>query len=132
MSHENVEMAQRALDAINRLDVDACYECVTPDVEVVSTLFDLEGGSYRGREGIETLLGNIGDTFEEYRVVADEVRDLGDRVLMLARVEGRGRGSGVKVDTPYGTISDFRGGKISRIRTYLDHGETLRAAGLSE
>ena len=130
MSHENVEMAQRALDAINRLDVDACYKCVTPDVEVVSTLFDLE--QLPRTRGHRNALGEHGDTFEEYRVVADEVRDLGDRVLMLARVEGRGRGSGVKVDTPYGTISDFRGGKISRIRTYLDHGETLRAAGLSE
>jgi ketosteroid isomerase-like protein len=27
--------------------------------------------------------------------------------------------------------TDFRGGKISRSRSYLDHGETLRAAGLS-
>ena len=132
MSQANVEIAKRARDAVNRLDVDACYECATPDVEVFSTLFDLAGGSYRGREGIETLLGNIRDTFEEYPVVADEIRDLGDRVLMLGRVEGRGRGSGVQVDTPYGTVSDFRGGKISRIRTYLDHGETLRAAGLSE
>ena len=131
MSHENVEMAQLSTGRHQPAHVQARYERATPDVEVVSTLFDLEG-SHRGREGIETLLGNIGDTFEEYRVVADEVRDLGDRVLMLARVEGRGRGSGVKVDTPYGTISDFRGGKISRIRTYLDHGETLRAAGLSE
>ena len=27
---------------------------------------------------------------------------------------------------------EFRGGKISRLRGYLDHGEALRAAGLSE
>jgi ketosteroid isomerase-like protein len=33
---------------------------------------------------------------------------------------------------PQAIIYDFRGGKISRIRTFFDHGEALRAAGLSE
>ena len=35
-------------------------------------------------------------------------------------------------DVPLALISDFRDGKAWRTRTYLDHGEALRAAGLSE
>ena len=65
-------------------------------------------------------------------MVGDEFRDLGDRVLLLGRTEGRGRGSGVQVDSPIGVVFDFRDGKMSRVRAYLDHGEALRAAGLSE
>jgi hypothetical protein len=38
----------------------------------------------------------------------------------------------VTVDGPMGAVYDFRDGKISRIRLYLDHSEALRAAGLSE
>ena len=49
---------------------------------------------------------------------------------MLGRLEGRGWGSGAWVDAPQGTIFDFLAGKISRVRTYLDHGEALRAVGL--
>ena len=77
-------------------------------------------------------MANIRDTWEEIRVVADEFRDLGDSVLMLGRMEGRGRGSGVQIDAPLASIADFRGGKISRGRDFLDHSEALRAAGLSE
>ena len=62
----------------------------------------------------------------------DELRDLGDRVLVLGSVEGRGRGSGVEVDSPLAIIFDFRDGKMSHSKAYLDHSEALRAAELSE
>jgi ketosteroid isomerase-like protein len=89
------------------------------------------GGSVRGREGIEALFADIRDTWEEHRMVIEEIRDLGEGVLGLGRLEGRGRGSGVSVDVPLALISDFRDGKIWRSRTYLDHAEALRAARLS-
>jgi len=38
----------------------------------------------------------------------------------------------VPVDSSLGMVFDFRDGLISRIRGYLDHGEALRAAGLSD
>jgi ketosteroid isomerase-like protein len=66
------------------------------------------------------------------QVVADDWRDLGDRVLVLGRIEGRGSGSGALVDAPFGAVLDLRGGKISRSHGFLDHGEALRAAGLAE
>jgi ketosteroid isomerase-like protein len=90
----------------------------------------VEARSYRGRDGIETYLGEVRNTWEELHVLGDEIRDLGDRVLVLGRVEGRGRGSGVQVDALVGFVLDFRGVKVSRVRAYLDQGEALRAAGL--
>ena len=65
-------------------------------------------------------------------MVPSEFRDLGDRASLHRSDRGSRRGSGVPVDAPYGLIFDFRGGKMSRTRAYLDHGEALRAAGLSE
>jgi hypothetical protein len=38
----------------------------------------------------------------------------------------------VELDAPMGLLLDFRANMISRARAYLDHGEALRAAGLSE
>jgi ketosteroid isomerase-like protein len=142
MSQENVEIVRRALDAFNRRDPDSYGDYVdpeaygdlfTPDFEWLPSLVGLvEGGSYRGREGSERVLANLGQAWQEYRLLPDEFRDLGDLVLMLGRQEGRGRGGGVPVDAPIGMIFDFRGGKICRARSYLDHGEALRAAGLAE
>ena len=133
MSQANVEMARRANDAFNQRDVDAFMECVTSDIEFTAAMSGtVAGGSLRGREGIEALFADIRDTWEEHRMVIDEIRDLGERVLGLGRLEGRGKASGVSVDVPFAIISDLRDGKMWRSRTYLDHGEALRAAGLPE
>jgi ketosteroid isomerase-like protein len=133
MSDENVEIVQRAIDAFNRRDLDAFMECVTPDIEYYPSLVGtIEGRSFRGREGMEQYFEDVRASWEDFRIVHDEHRDLGERVLWLGRMEGRGKGSGVPVDTPYWAIGDFRQGKLSCIRTYLDDGEALRAAGLSE
>ena len=131
MSQANVEIVKRAFDAFNRRDLDAFMECVTPDIEYYPSLVGaVERRSFSGREGMEQYFEDQRVAWEQFRVLTDECRDLGERVLVLGRMEGRGRGSGVPVDAPYGTISDFRDGKVSRIRVYLDHGEALRAAGL--
>jgi ketosteroid isomerase-like protein len=132
MSH-NVEIAKRVMDAFNRRDVDGFFALATPEFEWFPAMPVIVGGSgFRGRDGIERYLAEIGDTWEEYRVRPEELRDLGERVLMLGRIEGRGRGSHAWIDAPTGTIFDFRDGKVSRVRTYLDHGEALQGAGLTE
>jgi ketosteroid isomerase-like protein len=132
MSQENVEIAKRLMDAFNERDLDTFAEITTPDFEWTTSMTAVEGEIFRGREGIETYFGRMRDAWDEFRALASEFRDLGDRVLWLGRLEGRGRGSGVPVTAPLDILFDFRGGKISRIRSYLDHGEALRAAGLTE
>jgi ketosteroid isomerase-like protein len=57
--------------------------------------------------------------------------EMGETWPVIPR-NGRGKGSGVRVDGPSGAVFDFRDGKISRIRLFLDHDEALRAAGLAE
>jgi ketosteroid isomerase-like protein len=133
MSQENVEIAKRVVDAFNRRDVEGFFALAVTDFEWFPAMAGtVEGGGLRGRGGIEAYLADIGEAWEEYRVRAGEFRDLDDRVLMLGRIEGRGRGSQAWIDSPTGTIFEFLNGKMSRLRTYLDHGEALRAAGLTE
>ncbi len=132
MSQENMEIVKRVVEAFNRRDIDAFAELTTPDFEWVPMMAAIEGEVFRGRQGIETYLGRLDDVWEDYRVVAGEYRDLGDRILYLGRVVGRGRSSGVPVDTPLGALTDYRDGKCRSLRNFLDHAEALRAAGLSE
>ena len=91
-----------------------------------------EGGGYQGREGVERFLADTSENWEELQSVAEEFRDLGDRVLVLGRLKGRGKASGVPVDQPFTGIFDFRGDRIRRYRVYLDRAEGLRAAVVSE
>jgi ketosteroid isomerase-like protein len=126
-------MVKRLADAFGRGDLDLIAALVTPDFEWLPAISGAFGaGSYRGREGFERWFVDLRDTFGEIRPLAEEVRDLGDSVLMLGQIAGQGKGSGVAVDAPLGWVVDFRDEKISRVRAYLDHHDALRAAGLSE
>ena len=133
MSQQNVEIVKRGIDAFNRRDVNVLADLTTTDFEWFPALpGTVEGGGYRGREGIETYFAEIRDTWEGLSVFGDELRDLGDTVLVLGRTEGRGRASSVQVDAQLGIVYDVRQAKISRARAFLDHGEASRAAGLAE
>src|SRR5438552_812861 len=130
MSRQNVETAERAIDAFNRSDIDAFAALTTPDFEWFPAMGAVEGEVFRGREGIEKYFASLNNAWEKFQILRDRFRDLADLVIMLGRLEGHGKGSGVPVDGPLGIVFDLRGGKVSRIRAYLDHGDALRAAGL--
>jgi ketosteroid isomerase-like protein len=132
MSHANVEIAKRAIDAFNAGEVDAFAALTTPDFEWSPSMVAIEGEIFRGRQGIEKYFASLGNAWEKFHILRDGFRDGADLAVMLGRLEGRGKGSGVPVDSSLGMVFDFRGGKIARIRGFLDHGEALRAAGLAE
>ena len=131
MSQENVEIAKRATDALNRRDWHAFYELITDDFEWLPAMPGaVQDIAYRGREEFAAYVHEVEETWEYLRAVMEEFRDLGDRVLLLGHMEGRGRASSVPVSTPVAEIMDFRDGKLSRDRVLLDHAEAVRAAGL--
>lgn len=84
----------------------------------------------RGRDGMEAYFREVEETWADYRLVADEVRDLGDQVLVIGRIEVRGRASGLLTATPWGCVFQLRDGKLARAQAYLDHSDALQAAGL--
>ncbi len=132
MSRENVEVVKQLIDAFNKRDVGAFAETTTPDFEWITSMAAVEGEIFWGREGIETYFGRMKDAWEEFITIAEDYRDIGDRVLLLGRLEGRGLASGVPVSAPLDILYDLRDGKISRMHSFLDHDEALRAAGLTE
>jgi ketosteroid isomerase-like protein len=133
MSEENVEVATKAIDAFNEGKVGAFASLTTPDFEWSPSMVAIENKIFRGRTGIENYFGTLDNAWERFHILREGFRSFGDDlVVMLGRLEGRGKGSGVPVASPLGMVFDFRGGAISRIRGYLDHAEALEAAGLSE
>ena len=132
MSRENVEVAKRAIDAFKEETSTAFAALTTRDFEWSPSMVAIEGEIFRGREGIEKYFASLDNAWERFHILRDRFRTLADIVIMLGRLEGRGKGSGVPVEASLGMVFDCRDGMISRIRGYLDHGEALRAAGLSE
>jgi ketosteroid isomerase-like protein len=127
-----VERARLNVDAYNQRDMSVLVEHTTADFELFPAVAgSVERGGIR-LDSLQRYYDMLDETWEEFRIVPDEFRDLGDRVLVLGHTEGRGRGSGASVLAPWGGIFDFRDGKMWRARGFLDYGEALRAAALND
>ena len=134
MSQENVEAFERAVEASNGSDYDALLAEFDPEVEwrgVMGVMFGGEAAVFRGHAGVLEYLRDI-EGFTVRDIHLAELRDLGERVVGLGHARGRGRESGIELDSPYGAVAEFRNGKIIAYRDFFDHGEVLEAAGLSE
>jgi ketosteroid isomerase-like protein len=137
MSQENVEICKRAFELLGRLDpaagVEAVLEYADPEVVLESAIVGgAEGNAYRGYDGLRAWAADSEAAFDVLRTTPEEFRDLGDRVLMLGHVSGRGRESGVVVESQIAFLSTFRGGMIIYAKGFLDWNQALEAAGLSE
>jgi uncharacterized protein len=130
MSRDNVEVCERAHEALGiQRDVEAGLEYVHPDIVLESAIIGgAEANTYRGHDGVREWMAESDAAFEGLRVVADEFRELGNQVLMLGRVYGRGRESGVEVESPIAWLNTLRDGKIVRARGYLDWAAAIEAA----
>jgi ketosteroid isomerase-like protein len=127
VSQENVEIAKRGIDAFNSGDVEALAADTTEDVELFAALAGaVEGGGFQGRAGLEAYFQITAETWDEFRIVAEDLRDLDDGVLVIGRICGRGKGSRVPVEAPNAIVMDFRGDKVWRIRSYFDQAEALQ------
>jgi ketosteroid isomerase-like protein len=137
MSQENVEICKRVYELLGRLNpaagVEAALQYADPEVVLESAIVGgAEGNAYQGHDGLRAWAADSEAAFDELRTTPEEFRDLNDRVLMLGHVRGRGRESGVVVESQIAFLSTLRGGRIVHAKGFLDWGEALDAAGLRE
>jgi hypothetical protein len=134
MSQENVEIVRRHLDALNARDLDGYLAGCTDDIELWSLLSALEG-PYVGAEGIRRFFGDVTDAAPDHVKTLVRLEAVGvDRVLSVDSWTASGRSSQVSVNEEFliGTVYEFEGEKIRRIRVYPELSDALEAEGLSE
>ena len=135
MSRENGVLVRRGIEAWNRGDFDAFSELAHPDsvwVPAVAQLVEGEEAVYRGLSGLRRFWEDWHGGVFDFRFREEDIRDLGDTVLVLSRVSATGRASGVDLDTPFGMVLTIQGGRLIRMVSYPDREEALEAVGLSE
>ena len=133
MSEENVNAVKALLRAFADRDVDAAARVLDPQVAIRPAIV---GGPervvYRGLSGNSELWADIDAAWAEFRIVPEEFRDLGARVLVLGRAFARGRESEVAIDEPAAWIAELHEGRIVTFQSFSSQQEALKAAGLSE
>jgi ketosteroid isomerase-like protein len=125
-----------AVEAWNADDLDAALTEVDPAVEWHPSIEPaLEGGetTYRGYDGMRKAWDDYrGGAWERLTVRIQEIRDLGDSVLVLGHFDLTARTTHIRFHEEVGSLMTFRGGKTLRSEDYLSHAKALEAAGLSE
>jgi ketosteroid isomerase-like protein len=132
VSAENVEIMRTAYDAIARRDRETLdrilRERLAPDFEFEAAL---TGATYKGVDGFWELLDDIEDTVG-YRPEVQDAVDLGDHVLVVLRMSGRGSRSGVSVAQEGAVLVTFDGSTLVSGKSFASKAEALEAAGLRE
>jgi ketosteroid isomerase-like protein len=80
MSRENVEVVRRALVALDRRDVEAYLEVVSPQIELIPPTSPLHG-PISGHEGIRNYFHDLWSFSETSAVHVEEIRAVEGRVL---------------------------------------------------
>jgi len=128
----DVVTLERLYEAINRADMDGILRVQARDVEWHGPpVFPDLAGPHRGHDGIRAYARRIMDAWSEFSVIPEGFFDLGERVLVLTRERGRGRASGIEVQSrPTAHLWTLSDGFVVRFQVFWDREEGLREAGV--
>ena len=128
---DRVALARETFAAFNRRDVDTYLRAFSPDAEWWPLRSSTEG-PYRGHDGIRAWVNDTAETFDQFQVEVEEVRECDDAALVFGRLSVRGRGSGATVDVSMAWVFRFVEDKVVWAKSYSDREEALAEAGLDE
>ena len=133
MSHENVDIVHRLMEAWQRHDYATALSFYAEDAVFEPWEgYALGEQRFTGRRRVAEGFAEWFETFDDYWSTVDALIDAGDQVVQLSREGGRGRISGVPVAGETALVYTFRDGEIVLVRGYRDHTAARAAAGLAE
>jgi ketosteroid isomerase-like protein len=128
MSQQDVEALRAVYERWGRGDLWT-PEVFDPAVEVVWAADIPDTGTDHGLAGLTESTRRWLSAWEDLRVVAEEFVDLGERVLVLITLHGRGKDSGIQSEGRYAHVWTMRNGKAVRFEGYSDWDTARAAAG---
>ena len=127
-----MEIVHAAFRAFEAKDSEAWVNCFHPNAEFLLPRNILEGGSYRGHEGVRRALADSYETWEGIRIEIQDMPEVDDRIVVLGRTINVGKGDAPTVEYQSAYLVKLRDGKIAHWRPYQSHVEALEALGLAE
>jgi uncharacterized protein len=132
MSQKNVEVVRDFYAAV-LADRARSLRFLDPDVLVDTTRLVFNPSTYRGVEALAGWLAEVSQTWDEIHTEPYEFIDAGDRVVVVGKLVGTGKGSGVGVERPTAQVFDVRDGRIVRWELgFIERRDALEAVGLRE
>ena len=125
-------VAAQLMAAINARDFDAAAAMpLDPELEFRSIIAASEGTSYRGIEGLRQWGRDVDGTWEDFTIETLELVPAGDdHAVLVMRLTGRARGSGVPLESTIGQVWYWREGRLWLNEAYSDPRDAFAAAGI--
>jgi len=77
-------------------------------------------GTYRGIDELGQFIGKLMGVFDDMQLVAEQIVDAGEDVLVAARFKAVVRATGEHIDIPYLELDGVRDGKITYVKPFID------------
>jgi ketosteroid isomerase-like protein len=119
------DLIRAAYAAYNRGEVEAVLDLLHPDVEWIPPPSSIDPHPRRGRDAVRQYLAP--NFFESQKAEPIEILEEGDRILVIARVRARGRGSGIEIDGTSFHLWTVAEGRATRFAAFGDRDEALAA-----
>lgn len=124
---QNVEVVRRMYEARDSGDAEGLSACFHPEV-VLDASPRMDSDVVRGREALAQFIGDWVGAFDDWHEEINEIRDLGDQVLVIATQRGRAKVSGIETESRYALLYAVQGSQITRMALYGAEAEALAAA----
>ena len=113
------DVVRQAYDAFGRGDIPAVLELIADDADWTVAEVLVQGGSWRGRDGVGQFFQGLGEKYEELTVDVHDLVDGGDHVVGVGVGRGTRRGGG-PAEYGFAHVFTVRDGKVTRFREYAD------------
>jgi ketosteroid isomerase-like protein len=140
MRQDYVELARRGYALLNEAYKSGEFEQLLPyaeqwwDPEIVVTASDRfpEVGEWRGYEGMLEYIEQQTEAFSQLHVPPLEFLQEGESVIVVLRLQGEARHTGIEIDLHAAHLWTMRDGRALRLNLYESKSAALEAAGLAE
>jgi ketosteroid isomerase-like protein len=130
MSQENVAVIRAIYDGW--LADDPGYQRFDPEITMIESKALPGAVEAYGIDSVRRYMESFRRYWEKIRFEPQEYIDAGDRVVVIARLVGRGKSSGIPVERTWSYVWTLRDGRALRMDGFANRAQALQAAGLSE
>ncbi len=130
MSQENVEVIRALYEGW--LTGEMGLERLDPEISMVESGTLPGAVTAYGFEAVKRYMESFAKHWDEIRFEPEEFIDAGDAVVVVARLVGTGKQSGVQVTRSWAYVWTVRNGRALKMVGYADRAEALKAVGLKE
>jgi uncharacterized protein len=124
----DVELVRVIIAALNRGDVDGMLAQMHPDFAWTPLEASPVARVYQGHEDVRRYVEDWLGTFEDLRIDVEDLTGVGDRVVAGVHGHGRGRASGLQLDTRFCQVWTVRSGTAISMEEYSSRAEALARA----